>query len=95
MHFFFKDFIASCNENNSNVVEPEAKYYCIPEKPNLKSAKTVKPYVTSAWIWFGLADNNKCNELQSKKKRKEKRDAINTQTRTRACQRMYPRERRY
>ena len=23
--FFFKDFIASCNENNSNVVEPEAK----------------------------------------------------------------------
>jgi hypothetical protein len=40
-------------------------------------------------------NNNKCNELQSKKKRKEKRDAINTQTRTRACQRMYPRERRY
>jgi hypothetical protein len=23
--FFFEDFIASCNENNSNVVEPEAK----------------------------------------------------------------------
>jgi hypothetical protein len=22
----FKDFIASCNENDSNVVEPEAKY---------------------------------------------------------------------
>jgi hypothetical protein len=31
---------------------------CIPEKLNLKSAtsKTVKPYVTSAWIWGGLAD---------------------------------------
>jgi hypothetical protein len=27
-----------------------------PEKPNLKSAKTVKPYVASAWIWGGLAD---------------------------------------
>jgi hypothetical protein len=59
--FFFKDFIASCNENNSkqqggNAVEPEAKYCCIPEKPNLKSAKTVKPYVAGAWIWGGLAD---------------------------------------
>ena len=53
---FFKDFIASWNENNSNVVEPEAKYCCIPEKLNLKSAKTVKPYATSAWIWGGLAD---------------------------------------
>jgi hypothetical protein len=54
--FFFKDCIASCNENKSNVVEPEAQYCCIPEKLNLKSAKTVKPYVTSAWIWGGLAD---------------------------------------
>jgi hypothetical protein len=43
-----KDFIASCNENNSNVVAPEARYCCIPEKLNLKSAKTVKPYVSSA-----------------------------------------------
>jgi hypothetical protein len=32
--FFFKDFIASWNENNSNVVEHEAKYCCIPEKLN-------------------------------------------------------------
>jgi hypothetical protein len=37
---FFKDFIASCNETDSNVLEPEAKYCCIPEKLNLKSAKT-------------------------------------------------------
>jgi hypothetical protein len=29
-------------------VEAEAKYCCIPEKLNFKSAKTVKPYVASA-----------------------------------------------
>jgi hypothetical protein len=52
--FFFKDFIASWNENNSDVVEPEAKYCCIPEKPNLKSAKTVNPYVAGALLFFRL-----------------------------------------
>mgnify|MGYP002808522813 CR=1 FL=1 len=35
-------------EHSFKVVEPEAKYCCIPEKLNLKSAKTVKPYVASA-----------------------------------------------
>jgi hypothetical protein len=47
---FFQRFYRDCNENNSNVVEPEAIYCYIPEKPNLKGAKTVKPYVASAWI---------------------------------------------
>jgi hypothetical protein len=27
--FFFKDFIMSWNENNSNLVEPEPKHCCI------------------------------------------------------------------
>jgi hypothetical protein len=42
----------SWNENNSNVVEPEPKHCCIPEKPNLKSATiTVEPYEEGACGW--------------------------------------------
>lgn len=32
---FIKDFIASCNENTSNVVEPEPKHCCV----DLRSSK--------------------------------------------------------
>jgi hypothetical protein len=72
------------NENNSNVVEPEAKYCCIPEKPNLKSAKTVKPYV--AWIWGGLAgvSNRRLNQ------KKTRAPGTHYTPLCRACARRYP-----